>query len=755
MNAPESVLEHNLRRLFARAWAPVAPRESFRAALEGEFTRAAARRYGARAPDERAAWRRPVQLALTLAASFLVAWIGVGALLERWRPDWIGDGGAHGALELAAVAVRSGGADWEEVPVPVGAARVDLGRRELPLEVATTTAIAARIELGVGQLDIGPGAARFTLEEERRAALASGNLAAQLAAGQVLLVQTLAGAVELDGARARIAYEGAERDVVRIEVDAGSARIEDRPGWHTLAAGGRARLRDGRVLIEPTAAADPGARAEVPVAAAEEPASEPAAEPALSGSVTALAVGADGVERPLSVARYRVLLLEEVPLPGAAMPDVLDVEDEAGRFAFAAVEPGRYSLFVQADGFAVARREHLELGGEPVDVALELARGTTVRGTVLDASTGAGVSGAVVVSETDSPVRVLPIDRASLDEMAFVRFTLSGPGGAFELQGVSRGRQVLRASDGGLSVGWAEPFELEGAAPLEGIEIRVPPGGALAGEVRDERGAPRAGVFLLASCTDFTKPYPCLSYKPTLTDAEGHFQIDGVPPGTVAVLLFGDPELLDEDTAPDLRLCVVRAGETTRVDFAPPSSTLSLAGRVVDPSGAPVAGRSLWTLPTGSEPTESMLISTTTAPDGTFTFEGLEAGPRELFVSIQTPPEMVWLAHVELPLVGAERVELTAGAGVLAGRVRSAATLEPVVSGKLVLLEHPMGSFAGQVLLGPDGTFRFERLRAGRYDVIVQPTDPALGEATAEGLEVAASGAAGEIEILAPVQSPK
>src|SRR5262249_38433538 len=150
-------------------------------------------------------------------------------------------------------------------------------------------------------------------------------------------------------------------------------------------------------------------------------------------------------------------------------------------------------------GFALARRTGLELGsGKPVEVELQLERGTTVRGTVLDARTGKGISGAVVLSESDAPLKVLPIDRAALEELGFVRFALSGPGGAFGLAGVGRGRQILRASEGGLSVGWAEPFELEGAAPLAGVEIRMPPGGAVEGEVRDERGAARAGMVVLA-----------------------------------------------------------------------------------------------------------------------------------------------------------------------------------------------------------------------------------------------------------------
>jgi hypothetical protein len=745
----ESVLEHNLRRLFARAWAPVAPRESFRAALERELVARTARRYGRAASAERA--RMPRWVPLAAAAAVVIA-LASFALL--WRPGRAGEpaSGVDTILARGDVAVRAHDAAWSAVEVPAGAARADLGRFEPAGEVATPSAAGAQLALGVGRLELGAWS-RLSVADDHSAELSSGALMAELDTGRTLRLGTLAGIIELEGARAAVAYEPGPDGVVRIDVQAGIARVEDRPEWRDVAAGESARLRSGRVLTEPTAIAlAPGERTEVAPPSVE-PAAEAEAAPALSGSVTALTTGADGVERPAPVARFRVLLLEEVELPNADMPDVLDVEDEGGRFAFPLVELGTYSLFVQAEGFALARRTGLALGAEPLELAIELARGTTVRGTVVDARSGAAVSGAIVVSETDSPIRVLPIDRAALEELGFVRFVLSGPDGAFELEQLSRGRQVLRASEGGLAVAWSDPIELEGAAPLTGIELRLPPGGTVEGEVKDERGVPRAGVFLLASCSDFTKPQPCLSYKHTLTDEQGRYRIEGIPAGTVAMLLFGDPDQIDTDAAPDLRLGVVRAGATVRVDFAPPLATVRLEGRVVDKSGAPLGGRSLWSLPSGAEPTETTLISTTTNADGRFSFEGLLPGPSELFVSVNSPPEMVWLADVDLLPNGIAPVELTAGDAVLGGRVRAATTLEPVSRGVAILLEHPMGRFAGRVLLGEGGTFHFENVHPGRYDLLIEPADAAFGVATSESLELAAGSSLAELELLVPAKA--
>jgi hypothetical protein len=755
----ESVLEHNLRRLFARAWAPVAPRESFRAALEREFTARAAMRYGDTQRARRPWFRNPAQVALTAVAAVLVVALGLSILLDAWSPWGAEHGDYRSFVALGSVALRAGGGDWEAVAVPRDSALADLGRRDLPLEVVTPSTASARLALGAGMLEVGPGWSRFSASQAERAQLDSGSLSTELAPAQSLRVDTLAGGVELESARASLAYESGPEPVVRVDVFAGIARVEDQPEWRTLGAGESARLRSGRVLVQPTAAVETAdarsevARANADPAAPAAPSGEP---PALSGTVTVASAGPDGVEQHAPLKRFRALLLEEVALPKGAMPEVLEVDDEGGRFVFQAVAPGTYTIFVQADGFAVARRTGLDLAsGTPVEVELQLQRGTTVLGTVLDSRTGKGVSGAVVLSESDAPLKVLPIDRAALEQLGFVRFAISGPGGAFELADVERGRQVLRASEGGLSVGWAEPFELEGAAPLSGLEIRMPPGGAVEGEVRDELGAARAGMVVLASCTDFTKPRPCLSYKQVLTDEQGYYLIDGLPPGTVAVLLFGDPANLHGHEAPDLQLRVVRAGVTSVADFAPAQRTLRLEGKVVELDGSPLPGRSLWTLPTGTEPTESSLVSTTTRADGSFTFEGLEPGAREIFLSIHSPPEMVWLAHVDLLPGGLGPVRLEAGSTAVGGKALAAATLDPVRGGEVLLLERASNRFAGKVLLGEDGSFRFDHVHPGSYDVIVEPLDTALDVVVARGVELAAGEVVPDLELLAPAKQRK
>ncbi len=759
MSERENVLEHNLRRLFARAWVPVAPRESFRRECEREFSGRAALRYGSARQAKRAWYRDPAQVALAAVAAVLIVALGLSILLHAWTPSSEEHGDYRSFVALGNVALREGGGDWQDVVVPRDQALADLGRPEMPLEVVTPTSASARLALGAGMLEVGPGWSRFSAQRAERAQLDAGSLSTELAAAQTLRVDTLAGGVELEGARAALAYETGPEPILRVEVFGGIARVEDQPQWRTLGAGESARLRSGRVLVQPTAAVETAeARSEVARASADPaaPTTTGAEPPALTGFVAVQVVGPDGGLQSAPLKRYRALLLEDVALPKGAMPEVLEVEDGGGRFAFQTVAPGTYTIFVQAEGYAMARRAGLELGsGAPVAIELQLERGTTVRGTVLDARTGKGVSGAVVVSESDAPVKVLPIDREALEELGFVRFALSGPGGAFELADVERGRQILRASEGGLSVGWAEPFELEGAAPLSGLEIRLPPGGAVEGEVRDELGNARPGMVVLASCTDFTKPRPCLSYKQVRTDEQGHYLIDGLPPGTAAVLLFGEPANLRGHEAPDLRLTVVRAGATSVVDFAPALRTLRLEGKVVERDGSPLPGRSLWTLPSGSEPTESNLVSTTTRADGTFVFEGLEPGPREIYLSIHSPPEMVRLAQVDVLPSGSEPVRLEAGSASVGGKVLSAATLDPVHGGEVLLLERATNRFAGKVLLGEDGSFLFDHVHPGSYDVIAEPLDAVLDVVVARSVELAAGEAAPDLELLAPAKPRK
>ncbi len=750
---PESVLERNLRLLFARAYSPVVARESFRVALERDLRAHVASR---RRPRPAPAWRTP----LWIAAAAGVA-LALGLLLRHGPSGPEMPLTPERILASGHVAVREGTEAWRAVEARPAGAGLPVARIEAsspPLELATPERAQAMVELAQAALRVGPSSS-VSLRDEGSGQLARGSLEVESRGSAPFRSSTSEGEIELLSGRAALAYvepprwadEASPGPWVAVELSEGAALVSDRPAPRRIEAPHSLHLRAGRIETEPgvptEAASDPRRALSVPEppAAAEVPAeAEPPA--VLRGVVRAQSgIGPGGAPILVAVESFRLLLLEDVRLPDTSEPIVIEVEHPEGRFAIGPQEPGTYTLFIQAAGQATWKREGLELGAappagqEPQMLEVRLDAGLSVRGQVVDARTGVGVPGAVVLSETDAPLKVLALDPAGLGSHGVVRFVVTDANGGFELEHVARGPQVLRASDGGLSVVWSERLELAGSLPLAGLELRLPPGGGIEGYVRDEHGEPRAGAPLVASCVPFGEQRTCISYKFASTDAEGYYKVEGLPRGSIAVLLFHPVEGGD-DVTPDMQLAMVEPGKLTRIDFAPAPQSLSLSGRLLDLEDRPIAGLSVWIAPTSSIPSEMDLVSTTTRADGGFDFEGLEPGSHELFLSGREPGDVTWLEQVVLAPGAPAFVELRAGAATIAGHVRAPSRGGPAAA-VLILNESASQRFAGKVATAADGSFQLERLRPGLYDLHAYPLVDGLAPARIE--RIAVSGGEG------------
>ncbi|HVS17156.1 MAG TPA: carboxypeptidase-like regulatory domain-containing protein, partial [Planctomycetota bacterium] len=472
----------------------------------------------------------------------------------------------------------------------------------------------------------------------------------------------------------------------------------------------------------------------------EEPAAGSAV--ALRGRVRAPdGFAADGSPRWRAVEAFRVFALPAVPLPMAATPELFEVADPEGRFELPPLQVNDYTLFVVAPDSAVWRSQAMALGEAPDDPALvpvldvRLDPGLRVSGT-LRGPDGAPLSGAVVVSERDAPVGVLPLDRESFaDEFAFVRHAVSDADGRYVLGHVARGTQVLRASGGGAGAAWLDDVEVAGAQPLAGVDFALPPAGSIGGRVLDADGAPRSGAVVLASAADFSRQRPTLSYAAAVVDAQGRYEIGGLPAGTLAVLLFADGTP-DTSSTPDMRLVSVRAGARRELDFLARRAVARLQGTVLDAGGAPLAGMPVWIelAPDGGRP--SSMVSATTDAAGVFRFEELRPGRLDVFVGGLRPTQLVLLERLELAAGEDLRRELRAGSERVAGIVRGSDGA-PLSGALVVLLEGPERGFVGKSMCDATGAFDLPHVRPGLYDLHVYSARGPHGELVREGLAVA------------------
>jgi len=200
-----------------------------------------------------------------------------------------------------------------------------------------------------------------------------------------------------------------------------------------------------------------------------------------------------------------------------------DFEDEGGRFLFARVGPGEWTVEARADGHIQLEARDLMLGAEGQEVELRLERTATVSGRVLDPG-GAPVAGARVRAEvgTDggNPWRGPsgPNDETDAE-------------GRYLLEGLRPGTVDLSAS----REGWADSedlvMQLAPGSSAEGTDLALRVGGTIIGTVLTPEGDGIAGkrVTWGSNAMGFG------SEGETTTDSAGAFRFDNVTPGEWAV----------------------------------------------------------------------------------------------------------------------------------------------------------------------------------------------------------------------------
>jgi len=781
------VLERNLRALFARSWEAVAPRAEFRARLERELlTRVRERARAPASPAARAAPRLAPRLAPRFAWAALAAGIALvagGLWLARERSR------ASGLEELLArgdVAVRTvPDGPWRPWTAPPATA-MPLGNG---LEVATPAALEAALlpvvvsggaqparvralassrliarpaPPGLGSGETADGSADGSgdgsadgsnrgEEPQGLVELAAGGVVVELGGDAPWLVRTSEGDLLLIEGEARVTHE-LPRDPradggrwVRVVVRSGAVRIPSARPPLALGPGDEAYLRGGEVLREggpqgePTIARGPG-RTGVEAPEPESPESDAGSEPSAASPAPAIAgvVLADG--KPLE--EFRVVLLREVVLPSVAEPKGHEFAGAAGRFQIDGVKPGSYAVFVQAPGYALWRRDGVAVparageaesgdGAGPLAIEAHLEPGVTLRGSVVDAA-GEPIAGALVISETDCPVALLPISAELLEselESLLVARAVTGPDGRFELEHLRDCDQVLRADAPGLA---PQSVQVAAAPAGERAEARftLEAGGRIEGKVETAGGVARQGHFIVASFAELRAGQAWMSFDVAESAADGSFAFDELPPGSWVVLDLGQEGKLAG--SPQMRAALVRRGETARVEFEAGGELAPLAGVLLDASGAPLAHRSVSVLPLERAPEEEPAgngpppgwRTTSTGADGSWRIDDLLPGNYDVYLAGRSAIEVIRVARLEFTGRGGETFELRSPAASLSGTVSEEG--EPSVFAVVILvdLQPPSGEdgFVARVFTDGAGRYELPHLRAGRYKLIVVPT---------------------------------
>lgn len=404
---------------------------------------------------------------------------------------------------------------------------------------------------------------------------------------------------------------------------------------------------------------------------------------------------------------------DDQPVPGAlvaidANPRRQTRSGDDGTFAFTELVARTYRVEARQGG-TVAGPLPVPVNPDAEPIVLRLRPAAHLRLTVIDAEHERPIAGALV----------------ELRSIASATVTTDADGHAV-LDGIGSGEYTVKIA----AAGYASTFHAVRVPDMTGTvdeTVRLQPGVAVSGVVRDLAGKPVEGARVLAQDVSSLLYDSDPRLDAATTDAKGRWQLSGLPRGTVRFRAT-HPRFAPGVSAPlPLTDGVSREGVIIVLE-----SGARLAGRVVDPSGAPVASAAVHV---GAANVDNLLVRHVYCDDrGRFEVTGL---PRALLhVVAMNEGASSALVGVDLSRV-AERDDLVItldGDGRIAGRVVSSSGDEVPEARVMAIPEDDNSTTArserrlrgrATTVAAADGTFALTGLQAGRYRVrAIRPGAP-------------------------------
>lgn len=433
------------------------------------------------------------------------------------------------------------------------------------------------------------------------------------------------------------------------------------------------------------------------------------------------------------------------------------VTDASGAFELHGLKPGHYMLFAQREGLeASIMRQSVDVADEDVnDVIVKVRAGATISGRV---------SPPGVVQLSLEPGGEVGLGNLSAMAAAGAVRAESKADGTFELRGVPAGSfKVVAESPRGAR--GATPVKVAENEQKTGVAIELQDQASLAGDVVDERGQPLAGV------TVFIKAHKPgrgggeaevtieagKRYDRVTTDDRGRFRFDGLAAGAYVPEVRDHVGALPDPAAPTrperAEITLAEREAKTGVRLVAVGLTGTISGRVVDPSGQPVADA--W-VTARFDDSGLRKIEYTTGDDGAL---ARPTGPPALtddagrFTLTRLRANGNYLVAAEQGALRGESAKVAVGSQVTVVLTPLATLTGAVVQGGQPAPRYTLylsgANTSSQSISATDGRFSLPRQRPGVTKVIARTTD---GSASGEVTLVA--GQSGHVDlVIAPLAS--
>jgi RNA polymerase sigma factor (sigma-70 family) len=391
------------------------------------------------------------------------------------------------------------------------------------------------------------------------------------------------------------------------------------------------------------------------------------------------------------------------------------VRDERGRFA-CPVEAGEYDVWVRtADHlFNMTRGVKVVRGEEGEELLVEMDRGKSVTGSVVDDATGGPVAGAVIMPWSRQFNHAGEyLARLYRGKGEVINHARSGEDGRFVLSGLSRVTGNLVAVHADYVVASREiDKEEETVFRLKNDGYRV------FGRVRDGTGRPVPGIAVYANSGNSWLG------RPVFTDDSGHYRTAPVMPGLVYVNVDQSrtPGGEDLDFGIELKRAKLENCDV-EVNFGPSTEQAVWQGTLFDEDSKPMAGGKVFLYPAEVANITSIWmkiqIEALCDEGGRFEFEGIEPGDYNVTVYSERYRYRDWRG-IKFP-AGVVEQDIHLSLPHFSGVVTDAGTGVPItgVRGQLIALSRKTNGVGGTSSINEQGKFAIGSLSPGIYDLSV------------------------------------
>ena len=356
--------------------------------------------------------------------------------------------------------------------------------------------------------------------------------------------------------------------------------------------------------------------------------------------------------------------------------------DENGEFVLDSLAAGEQTVGFEKQSY-VSRRKSVEVvKGKEARLDVELEKGSTLTGRVVDKN-GAAISGARVSFRVNGP-------------MMGMRPVSSDASGNFTIEGLADGKYNVQATKEGFVESVVNDVAVPATSPLT---LTLDSGGTLTGRVIGLSPAELVAVEVSAGSRG--------TNARGIVGSDGTFTLKGVPDGRVTVTAWLRSPGRQRQSIPQTVEVVGGAGPSVQIDF---NEGLVVTGRVMK-SGQPVTQGSVSF--NGAKGNRFSQIG----PDGSYTMDGLLAG--DYSVNVYGPGGSLYRGKYSVQ--SNSTFDITIEGATLRGRVVDAASGAPLSDVTVMTIGAKTNPVPRQAVTDSAGQFTLDAVPDGPIELRASP----------------------------------